>query len=106
MGMYILPRKGRVIDKKTNITKEKKVKGTKLYVGNLNYQTTENALRDAFSDYGEVISVRIIQGRGFGFVEMATSEQAEKALQGMNDHELDGRNLRVCLLYTSPSPRD
>ena len=71
------------------------MKGTKLYVGNLNYQTTENALRDAFSEYGEVISVRIIQGRGFGFVEMATSEQAEKALQGMNDHELDGRNLRV-----------
>ncbi len=71
------------------------MKGNKLYVGNLNYQTTEESLKTAFSEYGEVLSVRIIQGRGFGFVEMANSDQAEKAMEGMNGKEVDGRTLRV-----------
>jgi len=71
------------------------VKGSKLYIGNLNYQTTETALKDAFSEYGEVVSVRIIQGRGFGFVEMANAEDAEKALEAMNEKDFDGRTLRV-----------
>ncbi|NOZ63466.1 MAG: RNA-binding protein [Caldiserica bacterium] len=71
------------------------MKGSKLYIGNLNYQTTETALKDAFSEYGEVVSVRIIQGRGFGFVEMANAEDAEKALEAMNEKDFDGRTLRV-----------
>ena len=50
----------------------------KLYVGNLNYKTTEDTLKQLFSQYGEVISVNILQGRGFGFIEMATPESAEK----------------------------
>ena len=44
----------------------------KLYVGNLNYKTTEEKLKEAFSQFGEVTSANILQGRGFGFVEMAT----------------------------------
>lgn len=71
------------------------MKGSKLYIGNLNYQTTETALKDAFSEYGEVVSVRIIQGRGFGFVEMANAEDAEKAMEAMNEKDFDGRTLRV-----------
>jgi len=71
------------------------VKTSKLYVGNLNYQTSEQTLREAFSEYGEVVSVRILEGRGFGFVEMGSIEEAEKAREGMNGKELDGRALRV-----------
>ena len=49
---------------------------TKLYVGNLNYKTTDEALKQAFSPFGEVTSANVLQGRGFGFVEMATPEGA------------------------------
>ena len=75
--------------------------GTKLYVGNLNYNTTEDTLRQAFSANGrEVTSVSIImdretgRSRGFAFVEMATPEAASAALQELDGQELDGRMLR------------
>lgn len=67
----------------------------KLYVGNLSYQTTEDVLREAFSAYGNVLSVSIIEGRGFGFVEMESSEAAERAKDGLNETELGGRTIRV-----------
>ncbi len=67
----------------------------KLYVGNLSYSTSEEALRDAFSVHGEVTGVTIIAGRGFGFVEFADDESAEKAKEALNGAELDGRTLRV-----------
>jgi cold-inducible RNA-binding protein len=76
--------------------------GTKLYVGNLNYNTTEDSLREAFGSNGrEVTSVSIImdretgRSRGFAFVEMSTSEFAQQALQELDGHELDGRMLRI-----------
>src|SRR5690606_5138514 len=76
--------------------------GTKLYVGNLNYNTTEESLREAFSANGrEVTSVSIImdretgRSRGFAFVEMATSEAAQQAMQELDGQELDGRMLRI-----------
>jgi RNA recognition motif-containing protein len=76
--------------------------GTKLYVGNLNYNTTEEALREAFGANGrEVTSVSIImdretgRSRGFAFVEMSTSEFAQQALQELDGQELDGRMLRI-----------
>lgn len=76
--------------------------GTKLYVGNLNYNTTEDSLREAFSANGrEVASVSIImdretgRSRGFAFVEMATSEAAQQALQELDGADLDGRTLRI-----------
>jgi len=55
------------------------MEGSKLYVGNLKYSVTNEQLKEAFSAYGEVKSVNIIEGKGFGFVEMSTAEEAEKA---------------------------
>ncbi len=67
----------------------------KLYVGNLSYQTGEETLREAFSAYGNVSSITIIEGKGFGFVEMETSEAAQAAKDALNGTELDGRNIKV-----------
>jgi len=74
---------------------------SKLYVGNLNYQTQEPELRDLFAQYGEVISSNIItdrdtgRSRGFGFVEMASEEEARAAENALNGQEFDGRQLKV-----------
>ena len=67
----------------------------KLYVGNLNYKTTEETLKELFAQYGEVTSVNILQGRGFGFVEMTTPEAAQDAKGKLNGTEFDGRKLIV-----------
>lgn len=73
----------------------------KLYVGNMNYRTTEDGLRAHFSPYGEIVSVNIIfdrqtgQSKGFGFVEMENGDAAQAAIEALNDKELDGRRLRV-----------
>lgn len=75
--------------------------GKKLYVGNLSYNTTEEALNTAFAQAGKVESAKIItdkmtnKSKGFGFVEMATEDEAKKAIEIMNNAEIDGRNLRV-----------
>jgi RNA recognition motif-containing protein len=72
-----------------------------IYVGNLNYRMTEDSLRELFAKYGEVVSVKIVQDRysgrskGFGFVEMSDKGEGEKAIQGLNDSEVEGRNIRV-----------
>ena len=68
---------------------------SKLYVGNLNYSTTESQLGEFFAQYGEVKSVNIIEGRGFGFVEMSTQEEAEKAKEELDGKELAGRVLKI-----------
>jgi len=71
-----------------------------IYVGNLNYKTTEETLRTLFEEYGEVLSVKLIKDRdtgkkkGFGFVEME-DEFGKKAIDELNDKEFDGRNLKV-----------
>ncbi len=67
----------------------------KLYVGNLNYRTTEDKLKELFSQYGEVNSVNILQGRGFGFVEIDDPEQARAAIASLNGKQLGGRALTV-----------
>lgn len=73
----------------------------KLYVGNLNYSTSEDTVRQAFTEYGEVVSVSLIVDRetgrpkGFGFVEMATPEEAEAARTALNGTDLDGRTIKV-----------
>ena len=75
--------------------------GRKLYVGNLPYSATEQSLRDAFSASGTVDSVSLItdrdsgQSKGFGFVEMATDQEAQAATQAMNGQTLDGRQIKV-----------
>jgi len=74
---------------------------TKLYVGNLSFQTREEDLMALFQQAGTVESVRIItdqysgRSRGFGFVEMATREEAAKAIEMFNGHSLKERNLIV-----------
>ena len=74
---------------------------TKLYVGNLSFRTTEDDLREAFSQAGTVESASVIQdretqrSRGFGFVEMASAEEAAKAIEMFNGKDLGGRNLTV-----------
>ncbi|MGH7790131.1 MAG: RNA recognition motif domain-containing protein, partial [Candidatus Binatia bacterium] len=76
--------------------------GTKVYVGNLSYTTTEEGLRAAFAADGrEVASVSVItdrmsgRPRGFAFVEMASSDDAEKAIAALDGQQLDGRTLKV-----------
>ena len=71
------------------------MEGSKLYVGNLNYATTEDQLTELFGGYGEVKSVKIIEGRGFGFVEMASPEEAEQAKEALNDKDFQGRTLKI-----------
>jgi RNA recognition motif-containing protein len=74
---------------------------TKLYVGNLSFRTTSEDLREAFSSAGTVESATVIEdrdtgrSRGFGFVEMATPEEAATAIDQFNGKEFGGRNLTV-----------
>ena len=73
----------------------------KLYVGGLSYNTTEQTLKDTFSQVGTVESAIIItdkisgRSKGFGFVEMSSDEEAQKAIETLNGKELDGRNIIV-----------
>ena len=72
-----------------------------IYVGNLSYGMSEDELREAFSAYGDVASVKILsdretgRSRGFGFVEMPNQSEGEAAVNQLNGKELGGRTLRV-----------
>ena len=72
-----------------------------IYVGNLAYSVTEDALRAAFAEFGEVSSAHVItdrfsgQSKGFGFVEMPDDSQADAAIQALNGQELEGRPIKV-----------
>src|ERR1051325_4943320 len=74
---------------------------TKLFVGNLSFNTTENDLQDLFAAYGPVQSVDMIMDRmtgrprGFGFVTMENKEDAQKAIEALHGKNLDGRDLTV-----------
>ena len=73
----------------------------KIYVGNLSYSTTEETLRNQFSQFGKVVSVQIIlyretnRSKGFGFVEMEDEGEADSAITGLNQKDIDGRRVRV-----------
>lgn len=73
----------------------------KLFVGSLSWDTTDATLKEFFSQVGTVVSASVItdkftgKSRGFGFVEMSTDEEAEKAKQELNNQSLDGRNITV-----------
>ena len=75
--------------------------GSKIYVGGLPYAATEQQLSDLFAQHGAVESARVItdkftgQSRGFGFVEMSASEDAQKAIAALNGTQMDGRTLTV-----------
>ena len=74
---------------------------TKLYVGNLSYEVTEDDLKKSFGEIGECVTVNIVRdkysgnSRGFGFVEMATEEEAQEAIKKLNGGELSGREIIV-----------
>jgi RNA recognition motif-containing protein len=75
--------------------------GNKLYVGGLAYSVTEGQLEQVFAEHGTVESARVItdkftgQSRGFGFVEMSSDAEAQKAIEALNGSEVEGRNLTV-----------
>ena len=72
-----------------------------IYVGNLNYSVKEEELNELFSEYGEVVSVKLIKDRetgrakGFAFVEMANDDEASKAIENLDGSDLEGRNMKV-----------
>jgi RNA recognition motif-containing protein len=73
----------------------------KLFIGGLSFSTSTERLRETFEQAGQVESAAVVtdrdtgRSRGFGFVEMSTSEEAEQAIARFNGHELDGRQIRV-----------
>lgn len=75
--------------------------GTRLYVGNLSFNTTESSLADHFGQHGEVVSCNIItdkfsgRSRGFGFVEVGSDAVAQAAINSLNGTEFDGRKIVV-----------
>src|SRR5437868_12265480 len=75
--------------------------GSKIYVGGLPFAATESQLTSLFATHGTVESARVItdkftgQSRGFGFVEMATAEEAKAAITALNGSQMDGRSLTV-----------
>lgn len=71
------------------------MQGSKLYVGNLSYSVTKEELTELFSSHGEVKEVTIIEGKGFGFVEMSNPADAEKAREALNGSDFKGRTLKV-----------
>ena len=71
------------------------MQGSKLYVGNLNYSVTNDELKELFGNYGEVVNVNIIEGKGFGFVEMSSQAEAEKAKNALNGSDLKERALKI-----------
>jgi len=72
-----------------------------IYVGNLNYNLKEDELQELFGQYGEVTSVKIItdkftgRAKGFGFVEMANDDEAQKAMDDLDGKDVGGRNIKV-----------
>jgi cold-inducible RNA-binding protein len=74
---------------------------TKLFVGNLSFNTTENDLQDAFAAHGTVVEANLMvdrvsgRPRGFGFVTMSSAEEAQKAISALNGASVDGRALTV-----------
>ena len=82
---------------------------TKLYVGNLPYETTETDLQTLFAATGQVSTINIVrdratgQARGFAFVEMSDAESAQRAISQLDKHEFGGRNLTVNEAKPMPS---
>lgn len=85
---------------------------SKLYVGNLSYDVTQDELNDLFSSKGEVVSVKIIsdpysnRSKGFGFVEMSTKEEGDAVIEAFNGHDLKGRPMRVNVSIDKPRKKN
>ena len=82
---------------------------TNIYVGNLAFSTDSSALRTLFAPHGEVTSAQVVEdrdtgrSRGFGFVEMASAEEAQKAIAATDGKTVDGRQLKVNLARSRTS---
>ena len=91
------------------VFKEKNMK--RIYIGNMNFSTTEESIKNLFSKYGDVDSVEIIkdkyteQSKGFGFVEMS-DDDAEKAISALNGKDFEGRRIRVNFAQEMPPRND
>ena len=98
--MILSPMTGNSLEKH-GLSKAKDHMSNKLFVGNLSFNTTENDLQDAFAAHGTVMEANLMMDRttgrprGFGFVTMSTTEEAQKAVEAMNGKSLDGRALTV-----------
>lgn len=79
----------------------KQITCMKIYVGNLSYGLTDDELNDIFSEYGQVASANIIfdkfsgKSKGFGFVEMPDDAEAERAIESLDQKEVEGRSIKV-----------
>jgi RNA recognition motif-containing protein len=71
------------------------MEGKKLYVGNLSYSVTNEQLEKLFSTHGQVQTANVIGDKGFGFVEMSNSAEAEKAKEALDGTDFEGRNLKI-----------
>lgn len=71
------------------------MESSKLYVGNLKYSVTDEQLAQLFAQFGEVKSANVIKGKGFGFVEMGSIEEANKAHDALDGKEFEGRTIRI-----------
>ncbi|EJD52625.1 hypothetical protein AURDEDRAFT_111257 [Auricularia subglabra TFB-10046 SS5] len=82
---------------------------SKVYVGNLSWNTTDETLRSAFQDFGQILDSIVMRdrdtgrSRGFGFVTFGSPQEADSAIQALNDQELDGRRIKVNLANARPS---
>ena len=95
--ILLLPPIRNVIGLKRNNNEKEvgKMEGSKLYVGNLKYSVNNDKLKELFSAYGEVKSVNIIEGKGFGFIEMSSPEEAKKAKDALNNSDFEDRPLKI-----------
>ncbi|KAJ5801516.1 uncharacterized protein N7518_003584, partial [Penicillium psychrosexuale] len=82
---------------------------SKIYVGNLSWHTSDESLRAAFGEYGNIVDSIVMvdretgRSRGFGFVTFSSAEEAEAAINALNEQDLDGRRIRVNLANARPS---
>jgi len=95
LGILLLPPKETLFGREKRRKMEVKMQGSKLYVGNLSYSVTNEQMEELFANYGQVKQVNIIEGRGFGFVEMSNQSEAEKAKEGLDGSDFEGRALKI-----------
>jgi len=77
----------------------------KLFVGNLSYSVTSEELNELFSNHGSVVEAKVIEGKGFGFVEMSSKTEADAAKEALNGTDFSGRTLNVDMAKP-PKSRD
>ena len=83
-----------------------------MYVSNLSFHTADDDLRALFEQYGKVSSTKVItdratgESRGFGFVEMGSDEEANKAMKGLNNQQVEGRAMAVSVARDKPARTD